>query len=438
MKIKIYKTLILGLVSVATSTTGYAKPAKLRHQAPTIIYSKHIKKTHQGTILHRIRPGETIFTIFSKLNLSRLDLDQIINANEAGKEFENLIPGNTLELKTNYLGELEEVSYQTNPFTTLVATRNLDDFSVRVNSKISSFNNPVLTARREEQSIKLPLRKLPGQVYSAQAIVRTSLEEAGQQAGLSENLVHQLTDIFAWDIDFASHLSEGDRFTVVYEKAPGADNSEIIAAEVVTQGSTYVAVRFQDENGTTNYYSPDGRSMRKAFLSTPVDFARISSRFDPHRRHPVLNRIRAHKGVDYAARTGTPVKATGDGKVAFLGRQGGYGQVIIIEHGGHFETVYAHLSNFKRDLQEGTPVKQGDVIGYVGQTGLATGPHLHYEFRIDGVHQDPLTAKSTQAPPISDEQYTAFKLKTQFSLVQLNKAKARSLFAKNQIRTNYQ
>ncbi|MEQ1531909.1 MAG: peptidoglycan DD-metalloendopeptidase family protein [Methylococcales bacterium] len=438
VKTKLNKTFLLGLVSVAATTTTYAKPNKYKAHSPVIIYSKHIKKTHQSTILHRIRPGETIFSIFSKLNLSQLELEQIINANDAGKQFEEITPGNTLLVKTNRFGELDELSYQTNPFTTLVATRNIGDFTVRLNTKISSYN-PLITAntKRETSSFKLPYKKAPSQVFSAQAIVQTSLEEAGQQAGLSNNLITQLTDIFAWDIDFASQIRSGDRFTVVYEKAPGFDNNEIVAAEVVVRGKAYIAVRYEDENGNTNYYTPDGKAMRKAFLSTPVDFARISSHFDSHRRHPVLNRIRAHKGVDYAARTGTPVKSTGDGKVVFLGRQGGYGQVIIIEHGQHYETVYAHLSNFKRALQEGDTVKQGEVIGYVGQTGLATGPHLHYEFRVDGMHQDPLTAQATQSQPISNEVYAEFRQKTQFSLMQLNKAKARSLFAKNQNRYNY-
>ncbi len=435
MKIKLHNTLILGLISVATATTGYAKPAKYSIKTPINSYSKHLKKTHQSTILHRVRPGEDIFSIFSKLNLSRLQLDQIINSNDTGKQFKEICAGNLLQVKTNRFGELEELSYQTNPYTTLIATRNLSDFTVRLNTKIGAFNS-LVTAKREESNLKYPYKKLPSQIFSAHAIVNNSLGEAGQQAGLSNRLVTQLTDIFAWDIDFASHIHSGDRFTVLYEKSSEYGEGDIIAAEFVTNGKTYTAVKYTDENGIANYYTPDGRSMRKAFLTTPVDFARISSHFDPHRKHPVLNRIRAHKGVDYAARTGTPIKSTGDGKITFMGRKGGYGQVVIIEHGQHYETLYAHLSNFKRDLKEGDPIKQGEVIGYVGQTGLATGPHLHYEFRIDGVHQNPLTAQVTQSVAISNEAYTDFRLRTQSYLAQLNKSKAASLFAKSQPQSN--
>ena len=172
--------------------------------------------------------------------------------------------------------------------------------------------------------------------------------------------------------------------------------------------------------------------MRKAFLSTPVDFVRISSGFDMHRNHPILNRIRAHKGIDYAARTGTPVKSAGDGEVIFCGSKGGYGQVMIVKHGEHYETVYAHLSDFKQGLISGDSVKQGDVIGYVGQTGLATGPHLHYEFRVDGVHRNPETLNLAQSLPLHAEVLADFKVQTQPSLAQLNKTKAQSLFAKNQ------
>ncbi len=173
--------------------------------------------------------------------------------------------------------------------------------------------------------------------------------------------------------------------------------------------------------------------MRKAFLSTPVDFIRISSGFDVHRKHPILNRIRAHKGVDYAARTGTPVKAAGDGKIAFLGRKGGYGQVMILEHGEHYETLYAHLSDFKKGLQNGDQVEQGQIIGYVGQSGLATGPHLHYEFRVDGVHRNPETLNHQHSLPLSDDALADFKSQSRPLLTQLYQTKASNLLAKNGI-----
>jgi murein DD-endopeptidase MepM/ murein hydrolase activator NlpD len=265
---------------------------------------------------------------------------------------------------------------------------------------------------------------------SAQGTITTSLSEAGKKARLPESVMDQLTDVFAWDIDFATNLQPGDRFTVVYEKGGFNGVDDIVAAEFVNRGKTFRAVRYIDKDGYANYYSPDGDALQKAFLTAPVDFARISSGFNLSRRHPVLNRIRAHKGVDYAARTGTPVKATGNGEVAFLGRKGGYGQVVIIKHGDRYETVYAHLSEYKRGLQEGSVVRQGDVIGYVGQTGLATGPHLHYEFRIDGVHQNPLTAQVTNTISVKSVAMADFKSQIQDPLAKLNMVKANSLFAK--------
>jgi murein DD-endopeptidase MepM/ murein hydrolase activator NlpD len=269
------------------------------------------------------------------------------------------------------------------------------------------------------------------QLASTQGTISSSLSEAGRKAKLSDALLDQLTQIFAWDIDFATNLRAGDRFTVIYERGGFNGADDIVAAEFVNRGKTFRAVRYVDKNGYANYYTPDGHALQKAFLSTPVDFARISSGFNLNRRHPVLNRIRAHKGVDYAARTGTPVKATGNGQVAFLGRKGGYGQVIIIKHGDRYETVYAHLSRYKAGLFEGSAVRQGDIIGYVGQTGLATGPHLHYEFRIDGIHQNPLTAQASNALPVRGTALADFKSQIQDPLAKLNLVKANSLFAKN-------
>jgi murein DD-endopeptidase MepM/ murein hydrolase activator NlpD len=275
---------------------------------------------------------------------------------------------------------------------------------------------------------------------STYGIIETSFNEAAHKAGLSDDLIEDLTRIFAWDIDFASNLKPGDQFTVIYKEGRSAyrnkEGGQIISAEFMTNGKVFTAVRYKDFNGIVSYYTPEGKSMQKAFLSAPVDYARISSHFDSHRRHPVLNRIRAHKGVDYAARTGTPVKSAGDGIVSFRGRKGGYGQVLIIKHGERYETLYAHLSNFKKGLKSGDAVRQGDIIGYVGQTGLATGPHLHYEFRIDGVHRNPESLNLAHSVPIDKSLMADFKSQTQPYLAQLYQAKANSLLAKNLSNTN--
>jgi murein DD-endopeptidase MepM/ murein hydrolase activator NlpD len=268
-------------------------------------------------------------------------------------------------------------------------------------------------------------------VVSTHAVIDGSLDEAGAKAGLSNDMIIELADVFAWDIDFANNIQTGDQFTLIYEEGSGNAGNRIVAAQFINRGKVHTAIRYKDKEGMVSYYTPDGRSLRKAFLSTPIDYARVSSHFDPHRMHPVLNRIRAHKGVDYAARIGTPVKAAGDGVVTFHGNKGGYGRMIVLSHGEHYETAYAHLSDFRENLQDGEPVKQGDVIGYVGQSGLATGPHLHYEFRVDGEHRDPEKLDSQQAMRLPNRIWEDFHSQTVPILTQLNQAKNSTVIAKN-------
>jgi murein DD-endopeptidase MepM/ murein hydrolase activator NlpD len=198
----------------------------------------------------------------------------------------------------------------------------------------------------------------------------------------------------------------------IYLDGEKIGNGNILSVRFRNQGKLYTAIRYEDKSGNVSYYTPEGMSMRKAFLRNPIDFFRISSRFSLGRKHPILNTIRAHKGTDYAAPIGTPVKAAGNGKVTFAGRQNGYGNVVIIQHGSRYETRYAHLNGFARDVRAGRSVKQGQVIGYVGMTGLATGPHLHYEFRVDGVHRDSLTIKLPTAEPIAASEKASFMVKS--------------------------
>ncbi len=245
----------------------------------------------------------------------------------------------------------------------------------------------------------------------------------------------ELAAIFGWDVDFALDIRAGDSFTVVYEElylnGEKLRDGDILAAEFNNRGKRYRAIRYQDPRGRTEYYSPDGKNMRKAFLRTPVAFTRISSRFSLGRKHPILHHIRAHKGVDYAAPRGTPIKATGDGKIVFRGRKGGYGNTIIIQHGGRYSTLYAHMSRFARSLRTGRRVRQGQVIGYVGSTGLATGPHLHYEFRINGAHHNPLTVRLPDASPLPRKYRRNFKASTAPYLAQLDLLKRNMLAMKN-------
>jgi murein DD-endopeptidase MepM/ murein hydrolase activator NlpD len=233
------------------------------------------------------------------------------------------------------------------------------------------------------------------------------LFESGMSAGLSDKIIMNLAGIFAWDIDFVLDIRQFDDYYLLYEEiyqeGEFVTTGEIIAAEFNNNGRSVQAIRFVDKDGQSDYYTPDGRSMRKAFIRAPVDFTRISSSFNPRRRHPVLNTIRAHRGVDYAAPKGTPVKAAGDGKVIFRGVKGGYGNAVILQHGGNITTLYAHMSSFDRKARIGKRVVQGQSIGYVGSTGLATAAHLHYEYRLNGVHRNPRTVELPQAEPISNE-----------------------------------
>ena len=223
----------------------------------------------------------------------------------------------------------------------------------------------------------------------------------------------QLADIFSGDIDFLHDLRRGDRFTVVYEmrridgEAIGA--GRIVAAEFVNKGVSYRAFLWRAPDGTESYYAEDGKSLKKAFLRSPVAFTRVTSGFSLARFHPFLQTWRAHKGVDFAAPSGTPVLAAGAGKVAFAGKQGGYGNVVMLQHGGAHSTAYAHLSRFAPGMKAGARVSQGDVVGYVGMTGWATGPHLHYEFRVDNVQRNPLTIALPNAQPVPAGQKAAFQ-----------------------------
>jgi murein DD-endopeptidase MepM/ murein hydrolase activator NlpD len=410
VKNKFYTSLLLGIGLALATTNGYAKPAHFKHAS---VSSKRIKMTSRHVTS---RKKHSIENHFSNASSKRKGIKS--HPIYSTRKLDRRTP--SISIPNAFLtGKNQGNSY-------LEPTETND----RIHSFIAAHNNNDLIASSPNYN-----NETPRHITSVHGIINTSLSLAGQKAGLSNELILQLTNIFAWDIDFATNLHSGDQFTVVYEETKAGNNSsdsQIIAAEFVNQGRILTAIRYKDSEGQVNYYSPEGRPIRKAFLSTPVDFVRISSGFDTHRKHPILNRIRAHKGVDYAARTGTPVKSAGDGEVIFRGRKGGYGQVMIVKHGEHYETLYAHLSDFKKGLESGDQVKQGEVIGYVGQTGLATGPHLHYEFLVDGIHRNPEKLNLAQSLPLHAEKLADFKAQTQPLLAQLNKTKAQSLFAKNQ------
>ena len=341
--------------------------------------------------IETVRSGDNLALMFARLGLSARELDQLIRSGDATATFKRLMPGQQLKFAIAD-GKLQKLDYEIDALNTLQVRRNGDDF--RLHSVV---------------------RELETRHANTSAIIDSSLFLAGQAAGMSDTLIMELAGIFGWDIDFALDIRKGDRFTLVYEEqyldGKKLGDGNILAAEFVNRGNAYRAVRYTDAQGHADYYSPDGKSMRKAFIRTPVDFTRISSRFGA-RYHPTLKEMRNHHGVDYAAPIGTPIKAAGDGKVIFVGRKGGYGKVVIIQHGSTYSTLYAHMSRFKPGLRRGKQVRQGQTIGYVGSTGRSTGPHLHYEFRVNGVHRNPLTVKLPDAAPIQARYRSDFIAKT--------------------------
>lgn len=242
--------------------------------------------------------------------------------------------------------------------------------------------------------------------------ITSSLYVDGLRKGMTDRMILNFAEIFAYDIDFANDLRVNDQFSMVledlYVENRSVKRNTIAVAEFVNRGKTITAIRYTNKLGETGYFTPKGESMKSRFLRMPINFARVSSRFNPRRRHPVLNIVRPHKGVDFATRTGTPILTTGNGRVSFAGTKGGYGKTVIINHGDGYSTLYAHMRGYARGIKKGVTVKQGQVIGYVGSTGVSTGPHLHYEFRVRGKHRDPLRVKLVRNAKLAKSELPAF------------------------------
>ncbi len=334
-----------------------------------------------STIEVVVNRNDTMDRLFRRFELNLADLATLRGLPELRSQLDRLQPGELLRLMHRG-GELVGLERKLSDSETLKVTRDANGFSSDV------LENP----------LEIHMR-------TASATIESSLFQAAADASLDDRVAFELAEIFQYDIDFVLDIQQGDRFTVVYEEVfqdgEPLRAGNILAAKFINEGREYRAVRYTDAQNHADYFAPDGRSLRKAFIRAPVQFSRISSRFNPSRRHPVLNTIRAHRGVDYAAPVGTPVRAAGDGRVRFAGRQGGYGNVIELEHGSGVVTVYGHLSRFASRMHRGQRVDLGQVIGYVGKTGLATGPHLHYEYRIRGIHKNPQTVALPDAEPIA-------------------------------------
>ncbi|AHY44326.1 peptidase M23 [Stutzerimonas decontaminans] len=356
--------------------------------------------------------GDTLSTVFAKVGLSPSVMHAVLSSSKDAKEFSRLRIGQSLEFQLTELGELASLRSKLSSLETLALEKTSDGY----------------TFKKEQVRPDVTPTYARGEIDS-------SLFLAAKRAGLSHNLTMDLANVFGYDIDFALDIRKGDSFEVIYEEKTvegrRVGTGNILAARFTNRGKTYSAVRYTNKDGVTSYYNADGTSMRKAFIRTPVDFARISSRFSNGRKHPILNKIRAHKGVDYAAPHGTPIKSAGDGKVLLAGRKGGYGNTVIIQHGQRYRTLYAHMQGFAKGVRNGSTVKQGQIIGYIGTTGLSTGPHLHYEFQVDGVHVDPLGLKLPMADPIAQNEKQRFMQLSQPLMARMDEEKA-TVLALNQ------
>ncbi len=348
-----------------------------------------------------VKPNQSLYTLFKNQNIPiKLMVELLKNKNELTQKLSSLQKNDKILF-----------GFLNNEFVAIKMDVDLE--------------KNVLAQKNTDDSFEFATTEYPVDIKTnyAQISINSSLFEDASRAGIDSNIVLDIADIFAWDIDFSQDLHPGDMIELLYKE-------KYVNGEKVSQGpilfidingkKRLTAMRFLNANGNYEYYDPDGNNLRKAFIRNPVKFTRISSYFSLQRDHPILHRIRAHHGVDYAAPLGTPIKATGDGKITFLGRKGGYGKAIVISHGNKYTSLYGHMNSYAKNLQTGSTVKQGQIIGYVGKTGLATGPHLHYEFKILGERQDPLKVQLPNAKPISHAKSTDFNMIMRNYLAQVN------------------
>lgn len=348
-----------------------------------------------------VKSGDNLSLIFKRAGFNDKVMMQVLNSTKEAKQLASLYPGHQLEFAIDDENQIQRLTY--------------------IKSKLSGYE----LKREGDTFVYSEKSRQPDiQIAQASAFITQSLYTAGIDARLDDKLIMELAEIFGWDVDFALDIRKGDHFKVVYEErfldGEKLGNGSIIAAEFVNQGESFKAIRYEDSRGEVGYYTPEGNSMRKEFLRAPLDFRRISSNFNPSRLHPVLKTKRPHRGIDYAAATGTPVWSSGNGRVVASGYSKANGNYVVIQHGGNVQTKYLHLN--KRFVKKGEKVKQKQKIGTVGSTGLATGPHLHYEFLMNGVHRNPRTivARLPKAKAISASEFSRFVMETRDIVTQLN------------------
>ena len=362
-----------------------------------------------------VKSGDNLSAIFSKVGLSDQDLFRVLNSSDEAKVLNQVYPGYQLDFLIPPEGELEQLRLLKSPLEGFLFTLNNNNYDVE-----SILNFPQLR----------PTFKV--------GTIADSLFMAGQREQIPAITIMEMANIFGGVIDFILDPRAGDDFSILYDEkyldGEFIGHGDILATQYTNQGKTFTAVRYINEEGEAGYYNAEGESMRKAFLRSPLDVFRISSNFNPSRRHPILNTIRAHKGTDYAAPRGTPIRATSDGQVTRASRNGSFGNLVIVKHAGGFETKYAHLSKYANGVKKGKRVRQGDIIGYVGTTGSATGPHLHYEFLMGGVHQNPRTIidKLPKAESIDPAEMDSFRTQTTDLLKRFSELNRTALITLNQ------
>ena len=364
--------------------------------------------------IEQVRQDDTLQTLFRRMNIRDEDAVKFLMLSpDAHALNTQLIPGHTVETKTNAEGKLLYLEYELDAENILVAGLTSGGYVVATKKLL-----------------------LESQQVLKSAVIRDTLFGATDDAGIPDQIAIQIAEILSSEIDFYQDLRSGDRFHVIYEAFYNAGEmmktGNVLAVEFVNNGNTYQAIHFGDASGKYAYYTPEGKSLHKTFLRSPLEYTRISSSFSAGRYHPILQRMKAHRGVDMAAPTGTRVKASGDGRVAFMGKKGGYGNVVILNHPNGISTVYGHLSRFSDAIRKGDTVNQGDIIGYVGMTGLATGPHLHYEFLVNGNHRDPMKVALPQSVPIDDNFKSEFNAHSLTMIAKLEMLKQRMQLAAHQ------
>lgn len=346
-----------------------------------------------------VKPGNTLSSLFGKAGFNDGIMLSVIHGEGDASKLEQLYAGETIRFATSG-NNLVAIELQRNRLESLQIKKTDQGFS--------------------GQTV---IRKPEPRPAFASGVIDGSLYLAARDAGLSDRLTMELAGIFGWNIDFVYDIRKGDRFEVVYEElyldGEKFDTGRILSARFINRGEENLALLYTDSQGDSDYYAPDGKSMRKAFLRTPIN-GRLSSPFNLQRRHPILDVVRPHEGTDYGAPTGTPIKAAGVGRVISAGWKGGYGRAVVLQHGDNITTLYAHMSRLGKGIKRGTRVKQGQTIGYVGSSGMATGPHLHYEFRVNGAPRNSRTVKLPDAKPIPASEKPRFKRVTEQRIAQFD------------------